>query len=166
MSTRCNIIVRRSDENFTVIYHHFDGYPDGVGKELPKILSDFEITEETTPIILSQYIQSIDREYEHEPYAQNVHGDIEYVYIIDLNKSILKCYSIYFDYSDNRDIVKIMHGDESRQRLIFEEKIGKYNTEIDYKEKYYALLDELKEIKNSIGSLQNQITNVVNEYLF
>ena len=37
MSTRSNIVVKDSDSEHT-IYHHCDGYLDGVGKELKEFI--------------------------------------------------------------------------------------------------------------------------------
>ena len=45
MSTRCNVVVvdvRTGDR--TYLYHHCDGYPQGVGRELTSMLSRFRLS--------------------------------------------------------------------------------------------------------------------------
>ncbi len=83
MSTRCNVVVvdvRTGDR--TYLYHHCDGYPQGVGRELTSMLSRFR-REVGERLIGSnervRFIQQTDCAYE---LTAGVHGDIEYLYTL------------------------------------------------------------------------------------
>ena len=85
MSTRCNIIckIKRAGEDaqqFAVLYHHCDGYPDGVGYNL------IERLEEASGI-QRWHAGSFVTELVKDPYGDyeittGLHLDVEYVYTI------------------------------------------------------------------------------------
>ena len=99
MSTRCDIIIK--DNNTKTIYkelklyHHCDGYPEGVGKFL---------IEEVTPELNHPYITGIDianfliKHPKDDGFELTVgeHYDIEYRYIIDVISREIKCYSGHY----------------------------------------------------------------------
>ena len=104
MSTRCDIIIK--DDNTKTIYkelklyHHHDGYPEGVGKFL---------IEELTPELNHPYITGIDianflikhpKDNEFE-LTVGEHCDIEYRYIINVVSREIKCYSGHYTYDKN-----------------------------------------------------------------
>lgn len=87
MSTRCNIIIKDS-RNKVVLYHHHDGYPQGIGQDLKEYLTGFRYWYGST--IANGLIKRTDCvNYE---ISFGVHDDIEYLYVIDCNKKTLKCY--------------------------------------------------------------------------
>lgn len=99
MSTRATIKVISKGENPVWIYHHCDGYPEGVGEELKEILKNISKYVDMYDIA-NKIIQHQDRfgyQYELTPCQ---HGDEEYGYLIDTDNRILKCYSIGWDEFD------------------------------------------------------------------
>ena len=103
MSTRSNIIIQQRTNNethYVQIYRHFDGYPDGAGKELARILSEFiNRTDKndiySSPISLAEEITKQDDSFEIEFQTTdineiNLHADIEYFYVIDMNLDVLE----------------------------------------------------------------------------
>lgn len=89
--TRCNIVVNDSTDTL-YIYHHCDGYPKGVGQQLIKYLQC------NTPLraqdVLDGLVFMYGEEYEE---TSSVHGDIEYLYTIDIrnDRISLKCDDVY-----------------------------------------------------------------------
>lgn len=88
MSTRANIYIRNDyeDRDKVILYHHCDGYPKGVGRDLIRILRDLkgEDKETLTKQSLAEYI------CEKDPYFRIttpfVAGDAEYNYEINLSR--------------------------------------------------------------------------------
>ena len=99
MSTRCQVIVKdKYDELW--FYRHCDGYPDGVKETLEKFLllvkegkirnnpmqaagwliiighNEYNVSDDPTDWKVGAY----------EPCTPETHGDIEYLYTIDLDK--------------------------------------------------------------------------------
>ena len=100
MSTRSNILIIKKEnetsDNFVVTqyYHHCDGYLEGVGEEIRLFavtaLGLSTITKEALSESLGK-IMSSDSSYEQEEDFSpsdfdEIHGDIEYLYILDLAK--------------------------------------------------------------------------------
>ena len=81
MSTRCNIIIRKENnpDNPIYVYHHCDGYPEGVGSELKDIISNHYTEAFINPSSIEQLLYKYDSQYEE---TDNIHGDIEYLYIL------------------------------------------------------------------------------------
>jgi len=88
MSTRANIYIRNNyeDRDKEVLYHHYDGYPKGVGRDLIRILAALprECNESLTKQSLAKYICDSDSLFEITTPA--VAGDAEYIYEIDLSR--------------------------------------------------------------------------------
>ena len=100
MSTRCNIIVKKgSDKQY--VYHHCDGYINGVGKELKDFLKtvykpDFYIIDE---LILQLALW--DNSYKP---CDSIHGDIEYLYTVEIDedkKSVKVSVEVLADWRNN-----------------------------------------------------------------
>jgi len=81
MSTRCQVFVKDNNKNPTaLLYHHWDGYPEGVGKELVKIFKQYKKI--STPHGDARwFLDMLPRAYED---ADCIHGDLEYLYVVDL----------------------------------------------------------------------------------
>ena len=128
MSTRSNILIikKDSDNKFfvTQYYHHYDGYLEGVGEELRLYaitgVGVSAISNEALEVSIEK-ILSEDPEYDREDSynfseEDELHGDIEYLYILDVAKySCDDIVSLYYintcwDWSNNyncvEDIVK------------------------------------------------------------
>lgn len=157
MSTRCHVIIRETDDsnsNTKYIYHHCDGYPEGVGSELKKILESCPSYDWET---IMEKILGYSSQYEED---RGIHGDEEYIYEIDAKNThaILKCYSSDGSY---------------RKELIFKETypkvmrsdLDKKFNELGYKTKSekYAFLDGVMWIESF--PTETIIKRILNEAL-
>lgn len=88
MSTRCNILVQDNTGSYQ-LYHHCDGYPEGVGEELKDYLNTEEFSLEAHEFALE--LESWDSSYEYEGKDATLHGDIDYLYKINLEDGTLTC---------------------------------------------------------------------------
>ena len=107
MSTRANVVIKKTTENgkvsYAQLYHHHDGYCSGVGKHLSEYMGEIGVMPDEefkkvmkNPVSLAKWLSHSDRddEYEYEGTNVNLHGDIEYLYVIDLTNKTITCYSI------------------------------------------------------------------------
>lgn len=103
MSTRCNIIIKDRWNRRVYLYHHCDGYPEGVGADLKEYLSkwaDWQIRQHGLCDIPNKLVKDNaglnDKSYE---ITAGLHGDIDYCYVINCKAGTLRCYRCN-DYSD------------------------------------------------------------------
>ena len=96
MSTRCNIIIK-DRRHRVILYHHHDGYPEGVGSDLKKYLSKFEDWQirqhgrwEIANDLVKDKAGLNDDGYE---VTMALHTDIDYCYVINCVSGTLLCYS-------------------------------------------------------------------------
>jgi hypothetical protein len=110
MSTRCHVVVRNgkneNKEKWNYIYHHCDGYPSGVGKELSDILTEIQGNGVSRKNFNANFITENILNYSDEYESDNsIHGDEEYIYLIDVetkhivdgfesNSVTLTCYEV------------------------------------------------------------------------
>ena len=92
MSTRATIKIQEGHVE-RWLYHHCDGYPEGVGEDLDQLLN----TEKRWSIESIFYRLTEDEEYEP---TKGQHGDEEYAYLIDCDMKKLKCYKVGWDEYD------------------------------------------------------------------
>jgi hypothetical protein len=164
MSTRCNIIIHQSYEKYAILYHHHDGYPEGVGMELPKIVKNIDgAINMMNPTGLANAINKYDSNYEIE---YGIQGDINYLYVINIDDGTLNCYSVDFFHNNIGIVEDLIAGNCNGQKLVFSEEVikPKDDVEMDYNEYYYDLLNELKEVRNEIGELNNKVTDIINKF--
>ena len=107
MSTRCNIAVRHkgwddSGPTYTYIYHHCDGYPSGVGSDLKAFLAkhwnkpgDWQWMDYATLMIDDILKGKVGGDLDYR-FTQGIHGDIEYLYVIDTLDHTFKCYALHY----------------------------------------------------------------------
>lgn len=88
MSTRCQIAVRYLDKEI-LIYHHHDGYPEGVGVDL--VNRQKRLNTWNGSYIINNLIKDTNEEYE---IACVVHTDLDYWYEIDCNKHTIRCWKV------------------------------------------------------------------------
>lgn len=86
MATRANVRVEQGErvQNF---YHHWNGYPQGVGRDLEKMLRGKE-TWDFDEICAELKSGIVDPNCPFEP-SDSPHGDIEYDYTISCDKRTL-----------------------------------------------------------------------------
>lgn len=114
MSTRCNIIIKDGKDRIT-LYHHHDGYPMGVGTELQQFLEKryggpyghWYADSIANRLVKGEALYPFhtedgkkDDEYE---ITFGLHGDIEYVYVINCVTKNLRCYEIPWDDEHHQD---------------------------------------------------------------
>ena len=97
MSTRATIIVKNSNEKYH-LYHHCDGYPEGIGKDLKNYLKTVShwYPDDITNVLIKGGLNNDDG-YE---ITSGQHGDEEYGYLIDCDKKRIKCYRLAWDEFD------------------------------------------------------------------
>lgn len=99
MSTRASIRINAKGEKPICLYHHCDGYPDGVGSELKTFVKEYNGCWDpyfvATTIIKGAY-HSLDETYELTPC---IHGDEEYLYVIDCDEKTITGYELGWDES-------------------------------------------------------------------
>lgn len=121
MSTRANIVIKKTTHNDRVkyyqLYHHCDGYFEGVGCDLQNIMN--RVMEEpadkrkdilSSPLSLAVYINEYDDSFEIEEDHLNLHGDIEYLYVIDINAQTITCYSVFMQGIDRLSDEEYVNG--------------------------------------------------------
>ena len=87
MSTRCNVIVKDKFDKF-FLYHHCDGYPEGVGNDLVnRFKSLFEKDEKVWWMdLVNPLVKDPNHNYE---LTDCVHLDVEYLYTIDCDEKTI-----------------------------------------------------------------------------
>lgn len=87
MSTRCQVKVIANKKS-VMLYHHFDGYPEGVGFCLLKILEKSKNNRYASELV-NRMITKGDFEITFEN-----HCDIEYYYELNFDKKQVNCMSV------------------------------------------------------------------------
>ena len=96
MSTRAHIRIYDSD-GCIQLYHHCDGYPEGIGRDLKSICEKiFDDPEYGTRDLIQNKLGLNDDSYAP---AICMHGDEEYVYVIDCRDKTVKCFTHNWDES-------------------------------------------------------------------
>lgn len=96
MSTRTNIVIKWGREKI-VLYHHHDGYPEGVGADL-KLMVKKNYLDNKYQSMYPFYVANrlVKNKYgmndENYEITTGLHGDIEYVYEIDCKIKTVTCY--------------------------------------------------------------------------
>ena len=132
MSTRCNIIVK-DDWGEIIFYRHSDGYPEGVKPTLTKLLDMLDtdlrnnVSQFSGWLVLigaweyEKYIAKnsknfiVNHKYSHDGWkvgayepAPELSGDIEYLYIFDLEKKEIQVYKYREDYETGKVTKKLI----------------------------------------------------------
>ena len=120
MSTRANVVIKKSNKNgkvsYAQLYHHHDGYCSGLGNDLSEYMAEIEAMSDEekknilkTPVSLAKWFAADERndEFEYEGTNVYLHGDIEYLYVIDLTTETITCYSIWDLDGDIKDLDKV-----------------------------------------------------------
>ena len=104
MSTRCQIKVTYLNRE-VLLYHHHDGYPEGVGFDL--IQRQKKLKSWDGNILINKLVKDTTDEYE---IAYLIHTDLDYWYEIDCDRRTIRCWKVKgYTMSDHTEIVK---GDE------------------------------------------------------
>lgn len=90
MGTRCNIIIKEGRKKYT-LYHHLDGYPEGIGRDLKEFLDGWKKWDWYGYDIANALVKRTGECVNYE-ISDGIHGDIEYLYIIDCIRKTITCY--------------------------------------------------------------------------
>lgn len=107
MSTRCNILIKDGKNPPVLLYRHCDGYPEGAGVELKRLVEQYFIGNQyATPCefatFLIRYRKKANQDFAFlyartDGYilsyelAASVQSDIDYLYFIDLTQKSVRC---------------------------------------------------------------------------
>ena len=101
MSTRNQIKISYLHRE-VLLYHHGDGYPNGVGADL--IHRQKELNTWDGNILINNLVKDINDEYE---IAYRVLTDIDYWYEIDCNRKTIRCWKVEgYNLSDQEEVIK------------------------------------------------------------
>lgn len=98
MSTRCNVIIRTPDGAKVYLYRHCDGYPSGEGDTIASVwlsltATHYDANQQHDPYWKAKWIKTFLPQLmqttgsggdPHHEFTSGLHGDIEFLYIIDL----------------------------------------------------------------------------------
>ena len=103
MSTRATILIKERDSKVR-LYHHYDGYPEGIGLDIKNFLKDLRVwdieyisNKFLKGGVIDHFSGTPDKIYE---FTLSQHGDEEFGYLIDCDKKQLKCYQLGWDEFD------------------------------------------------------------------
>lgn len=136
MATRCNIRHYKNGQLVNQYYRHWDGYPDGAGREIVNAFEGFKHGDS-----VAERIGKVGgTELEGKDVA--LHGDIEYFYKID--ESDVAVEITFYESCEDYDSGEYYHRPiESRIIYAYEEpslyKLVKQKKADDFKEKYLEL---------------------------
>ena len=101
MATRCQIKVTYLQQS-VLIYHHWDGYPEGVGFDLIKRQKNLKTWNGN--VITNALVKDLNDDYE---VAYEVHTDLDYWYEIDCNRKTIRCWKVKgYLLSDHAEVEK------------------------------------------------------------
>lgn len=100
MSTRANIVLEEMG-NHLWLYHHFDGYPSYLGENLMKFMSTKHKKDYANIHDIANELFKDKDDTGFELTSQR-HGDIEYMYIINIENRTIECIEAGFgtEYKD------------------------------------------------------------------
>lgn len=91
MATRCTVkLVGLGENEIQYFYHHYDGYPKGVGQDIMEYLKDKEVWDFKKIICdINAGFIGADPTYDM---SKSIHGDENYIYLINCLTKEFKCY--------------------------------------------------------------------------
>lgn len=102
MATRSNIIVSGLD-GVEILYHHWDGYPEVVGKELYDFYLDYvKRHNEETDFSVKNFVKELNEKDESYELNSSIHGDIEYLYTLDLSTNQFVFQKVTYDFVSHK----------------------------------------------------------------
>ena len=90
MSTRANIVIKQGARK-TYLYHHHDGYMEGLGQALKKYVEGHDVSDpgRTARSLLRGDARVYDDGHNEMERTNGIHADAEYVYTIDSDRGTL-----------------------------------------------------------------------------
>ena len=94
MSTRCHTIVKKNDKK-VYVYRHSDGYPSGAGEDLKSFVEDNK--DDIYNWSVNDFVVELYKYDGGFEIDNNLHGDENYVYIVNLDTCSIKGYHVEWD---------------------------------------------------------------------
>lgn len=127
MSTRANVLLVTPNNQVHQFYHHYDGYLHGVGEELRKmflysigmnyLIKDMSIY----GILLGEILDCegyVDEDVYNLKDHNNLHGDIEYLYVIkDDEMFMVNEWDLCDKFITNKELIDYVCKDENKLSL-------------------------------------------------
>ena len=169
MSTRCNIVIK-DDKNYDPIYvyHHCDGYPEGVGAELKYIIENMYTEAFINRTSIANLLCDYPSHYGPYEMSNDIHGDIDYLYVLEVLpdfKIKYRCIDVPFGVEYNYDTLE--NCELIEECILTPEDEGDEEDEED--EEQYPTLDEgidhiLEEFSAEDGYSQDDLVDVVQSF--
>lgn len=178
MSTRTNIIIKDSNQPVQrLIYHHCDGYFEGVGCEIKNEIIPIYIDNHKSFHVNDLWAEIIDFDEQYMN-SECIHGDIEYLYMLEvISDSVLKfkCWSVpcfgTYDYTINENCALIYEADifiNGRKKVIVnecqdsdDEYASSYGDNTTACDEVETVIDESKTTLEHINYRNMLITKIV-----
>lgn len=103
---------QESTSAYIHFYHHCDGYPSGVGRELEHLLNERNDGNDSDGMPTwngERIAEDLENKLQDYVRSDGKHGDVEYGYVIDCTKRTLTCFDLEFGRRsiDNANIIKM-----------------------------------------------------------
>ena len=112
MSTRANIILEEMG-NHLWLYHHFDGYPSNLGEYLMKFMETKHKKDYADIYDIANELFK-DKDDAGFELTQRRHGDIEYLYVINIENKTIECIEVGFGTEYNDESICIAKYDDDK----------------------------------------------------
>lgn len=112
MSTRANIVLEQMGDHIW-IYHHSDGYPSYLGDFLMRFMATKHRADYSDIYDIANELFK-NKDDDGFKLTHRRHGDIEYLYIINIENKTIKCFSTGFatEYEDKQLIAAQYNNDD------------------------------------------------------
>ena len=122
MSTRANIVLDSKRYNRIWLYHHWDGYPSWLGKQLMEFLikngNGANEWGNDSICLANELIK--DKEDDGYELTNGQHGDIDYLYKIDTGEKTIRAYLVKDIEGNLEHLMCAKYDDEEEQKKWFE----------------------------------------------
>lgn len=95
MATRANIKIIGNNAT-AYLYKHNDGYPDGLGNDLKQFIAEHGYFSYN----YYPFMYTLLKTYPNIEETNSIHGDISYLYEIDLTNKTFKCFRCNYKYEE------------------------------------------------------------------
>jgi hypothetical protein len=101
MSTRANIKIIGFNA-IAYLYKHNDGYPDGLGNDLKQFIAEHGYFSNN----YYPFTYKLLKTYPNIQETHSIHGDISYLYEIDLTNKTFKCFRCNYKYEEYPNYIR------------------------------------------------------------
>lgn len=112
MSTRCNIIIRDDNCRQFILYRHCDGYKEETFEHLKKFIKTSNYYSAAHLVNNLIRLNLGDGYFPYE-ITDSIHGDIEYLYIIDLKSKYIRVEN--FGINENNSVCETFYYNKEQQ---------------------------------------------------